>query len=180
MKRGPCGFGLARRLQQLGVECQVVAPSLTPTRSGDRVKTDRRDGRKLARLLRAGELTPVYIPEATDEAIRDLWQNFLERGARALPARVGAAASGHEGDLGRVSELDKGSERTHRAVRGGNARPVGQMAFATGGGSAHGDERLSDGGGYDRGERTGRGASLYPSASGDGVSGVGAEREVFQ
>jgi len=69
---GPCGFGLARRLEQLGVECQVVAPSLTPRRSGDRVKTDRRDARKLARLLRAGELTPVYIPEATDEAIRDL------------------------------------------------------------------------------------------------------------
>jgi transposase len=69
---GPCGFGLARRLKQLGVECAVVAPSLTPKRSGDRVKTDRRDARKLARLLRAGELTAVYIPEARDEAIRDL------------------------------------------------------------------------------------------------------------
>ena len=69
---GPCGFGLARRLRQLGVECEVVAPSMTPKRAGDRVKTDRRDARKLARLLRAGELTPVYIPEATDEAIRDL------------------------------------------------------------------------------------------------------------
>jgi transposase len=69
---GPCGFGLARRLRQLGVECEVVAPSMTPTRSGDRVKTDKRDARKLARLLRAGELTAVYIPEATDEAIRDL------------------------------------------------------------------------------------------------------------
>jgi len=71
-KAGPCGFGLARRLRQLEVECQVVAPSLTPTRSGDRVKTDRRDARKLARLLRAGELTAVYVPESTDEAIRDL------------------------------------------------------------------------------------------------------------
>jgi transposase len=69
---GPCGFGLARRLEQLGVGCEVVAPSLTPTRSGDRVKTDKRDARKLARLLRAGELTSVYIPEATDEAMRDL------------------------------------------------------------------------------------------------------------
>jgi transposase len=69
---GPCGFGLARRLRQLGVDCAVVAPSLTPTRSGDRIKTDKRDARKLARLLRAGELTSVYIPEATDEAIRDL------------------------------------------------------------------------------------------------------------
>jgi transposase len=69
---GPCGFGLARRLKQLGVECEVVAPSMMPKRSGDRVKTDRRDARKLARLLRAGELTAVYIPEPTDEAIRDL------------------------------------------------------------------------------------------------------------
>lgn len=69
---GPCGFGMARRLKQLGVECEVVAPSMTPTRAGDRVKTDKRDARKLARLLRAGELTAVYIPEATDEAMRDL------------------------------------------------------------------------------------------------------------
>jgi len=69
---GPCGFGIARRLGQLGVECAVVAPSLTPTRAGDRLKTDKRDARKLARLLRAGELTAIYIPEPTDEAIRDL------------------------------------------------------------------------------------------------------------
>jgi transposase len=69
---GPCGFGIARRLQQLGVECEVVAPSMTPKRAGERVKTDRRDARKLARLLRAGELTAVYIPEPTDEAMRDL------------------------------------------------------------------------------------------------------------
>jgi transposase len=69
---GPCGFGIARRLKQLGVECEVVAPSMTPKRAGDRVKTDKRDARKLARLLRAGELTAVYIPEPTDEAIRDL------------------------------------------------------------------------------------------------------------
>ena len=69
---GPCGFGIARRLRQLGVPCEVVAPSMTPTQAGDRVKTDKRDARKLARLLRAGELTSVYIPEATDEAMRDL------------------------------------------------------------------------------------------------------------
>jgi|SRR5215470_11122766 transposase len=69
---GPCGFGIARRLKQLGVRCEVVAPSLTPKRAGERLKTDRRDARKLARLLRAGELTAIYIPEPTDEAIRDL------------------------------------------------------------------------------------------------------------
>jgi transposase len=69
---GPCGFVIARRLRQLGVPCIVVAPSMTPRRSGERIKTDRRDAVKLARLLRAGELKAIYIPEPTDEAIRDL------------------------------------------------------------------------------------------------------------
>ena len=69
---GPTGFVLARRLRSLGFECEVVAPSLIPTRSADRVKTDRRDARKLAGLFRAGELTPVHIPDAADEVIRDV------------------------------------------------------------------------------------------------------------
>jgi len=69
---GPCGFGLARRLLQLKIQCQVIAPSLIPKRSGDRQKNDRRDALKLARLHRAGELTAVHIPEPTDEALRDL------------------------------------------------------------------------------------------------------------
>ena len=62
---GPCGFGIARRLEQLGVDCAVVAPSLTPTRAGDRLKTDKRDARKLARLLWAGELTAIYMSIAS-------------------------------------------------------------------------------------------------------------------
>jgi transposase len=69
---GPTGFVLARRLVQLKVHCTVVAPSLIPSRSGDRVKTDRRDALKLARLHRAGELTAVHVPDASDEAMRDL------------------------------------------------------------------------------------------------------------
>lgn len=69
---GPCGFGIARRLQQLKVSCLVAAPSLIPKHPGAPFKTDKRDARKLARLLRAGELTAVYVPEPTDEAIRDL------------------------------------------------------------------------------------------------------------
>ncbi len=69
---GPCGFVLARRLKQLGITCDVVAPSLTPKGSGDKIKTDRRDARMLARLHRAGELTAVHIPDERDEAIRDL------------------------------------------------------------------------------------------------------------
>jgi transposase len=69
---GPCGFGIARRLKQLKVPCLVAAPSLIPKPPGSPFKTDKRDARSLARLLRAGELTAVYIPEPTDEAIRDL------------------------------------------------------------------------------------------------------------
>ena len=69
---GPTGFVIARRFAQLGINCAVVAPSLIPNRSGDRVKTDPRDAAKLARLHRAGELTAVNVPDASDEAMRDL------------------------------------------------------------------------------------------------------------
>src|SRR5512147_731198 len=69
---GPCGFVIARRLKQLDVPCLVAAPSLIPKQPGSPFKTDKRDARAIARLLRAGELTAVYIPEPTDEAIRDL------------------------------------------------------------------------------------------------------------
>lgn len=66
---GPCGFVIARRLQQLKVPCLVAAPSLIPKQPGAPFKTDKRDARGLARLLRAGELTAVYVPESTDEAV---------------------------------------------------------------------------------------------------------------
>ena len=69
---GPCGFGIHRYLTAQGEDCVVVNPSSMPKRSGDRIKTDRRDGDALARLHRAGELTAIYIPTADDEALRDL------------------------------------------------------------------------------------------------------------
>ena len=69
---GPCGYGLQRQLAGLGATCTVVAPSLIPTRPGEWVKTDQRDAVKLARLLRAGELTSVWVPDAEHEAVRDL------------------------------------------------------------------------------------------------------------
>ena len=69
---GPCGYGLYRFLTGKGFECRVVAPSLIPKRPGDRVKTDRRDAMEIARLLRNGDLTSVYVPTVDDEAIRDL------------------------------------------------------------------------------------------------------------
>lgn len=69
---GPTGYVLYWQLTQLGVACEVIAPSLVPTKAGDRVKTDRRDAAKLARCHRAGELTAVWVPDAAHEALRDL------------------------------------------------------------------------------------------------------------
>jgi transposase len=69
---GPCGSWLYRYLTKKGYTCWVVALSLIPKKTGDRVKTDRRDAMQLARLMRSGDLTPVYVPAVDDEAIRDL------------------------------------------------------------------------------------------------------------
>lgn len=69
---GPTGYGLYRLITGLGHACTVVAPSLIPRKPGDRVKTNRRDAFGLARLLRAGELTAVWVPDAGHEAMRDL------------------------------------------------------------------------------------------------------------
>jgi transposase len=70
---GPCGYVLQRQLEAAaGVVCEVVAPSLIPVKPGERIKTDRRDARKLARLLRSEDLTAVHAPTSADEAVRDL------------------------------------------------------------------------------------------------------------
>jgi transposase len=78
---GPCGYGLYRRLMEKGVSCLVVAPSRIPKKPGERVKTDRRDAAQLARVLRSGDLTSVYVPTLDDEAVRDL--------SRAREASIG-------------------------------------------------------------------------------------------
>src|SRR5262245_4469867 len=69
---GPCGYGLYRSLTNKGHVCWGIAPSLIPKQPGDRVKTNRRDALTLARLLRSGDLTPVYVPQVEEEAMRDL------------------------------------------------------------------------------------------------------------
>ncbi len=69
---GPCGYGVYRQISEHGHDCQVIAPSLIPKKAGDRIKTDRRDALKLSHLLRAGELTPVWVPDAEQGAMRDL------------------------------------------------------------------------------------------------------------
>ena len=88
---GPCGYELYRLLASLGVACDVVAPSLTPVRPGDRVKTDRRDAKKLVRLYRAGELTFVRPPTPEQEGLRDLvrCRDDLRRARTAARHRIG-------------------------------------------------------------------------------------------
>ena len=69
---GPTGYVLYWQLAELGVRCEVIAPTLVPMKAGDRVKTDRRDAERLARSYRSGDLTPVWVPNEGSEALRDL------------------------------------------------------------------------------------------------------------
>ena len=69
---GPTGYALYWQLTRLGIHCDVIAPSLIPTKAGERIKTDRRDAEKLARSYRSGDLTSVWVPDARHEALRDL------------------------------------------------------------------------------------------------------------
>lgn len=92
---GPTGFGLARACSAAGIDCQVLAPSKLIRPSGDRVKTDARDARHLARLLHLGEVVSVAIPSAAQEAARDLvaYSRGLPRRSDECPAPVIEAAS---------------------------------------------------------------------------------------
>jgi len=69
---GPTGYAVYWQLEELGIACEVIAPTLVPVKTGERIKTDKRDARKLAQCHRAGELTPVFVPDAEHEALRDL------------------------------------------------------------------------------------------------------------
>ena len=95
---GPCGYWLSRYLTKKGHVCWVIAPSLIPKKPGDRVKTNRRDASKLARLMRSGDLTPVYVPKVEDEAIRDLCRARAEaiRDRKAAKFRLKAFLLRHD------------------------------------------------------------------------------------
>lgn len=97
---GPTGYGLYRHLCELGVPCVVVAPTLIPTKPGDQVKTDRRDALRLSQLLRAGELTAVWVPSEDDEALRDLVRarEFAKRDLRRARQRVSSFLLRHSVD----------------------------------------------------------------------------------
>ena len=84
---GPCGYKVHRQILSLGHNCQVVAPSRIPREPGERIKTDRRDAMKLARHLRAGNLTPVWVPDEEQEAMRDLTRARGDMKSQQLKAR---------------------------------------------------------------------------------------------
>src|SRR3989441_123077 len=88
---GPCGYVLYWQLTKLGVACAVIAPTLVPTKPGDRVKTDRRDAEKLARCHRASDLTAVWVPDAAHEALRGLGR--AREAAKADQLRAGHRVS---------------------------------------------------------------------------------------
>jgi len=115
---GPCGFGIYRMLRDRGHECWVVSPGMTPRSNADRVKTDRRDCLKLARLARAGELTPIHVPDEADEAVRDLVRAredavVLQRQVRQ---RLGAQHIAFEEYAQAVDEAGKRIERLEAAI----------------------------------------------------------------
>src|SRR4051812_47033944 len=105
---GPTGYELQRLLASMRVRCDVVAPSLIPRAPGDRVKTDRRDARRLARLHRAGELVAIRIPTETEEAVRDLCRARADvvddrRRGPPRPGQVGIPPrGGYPGRTGRA------------------------------------------------------------------------------
>jgi transposase len=124
---GPTGYALYWQLTALGVRCEVVAPTLVPRKPGDRVKTDRRDAEKLAILLSGGQLTPVWVPDAEHEALRDLvrareaakrdqlrarhrLQKFLLRQGRRAPAGIRAWTEKHLQWVRREVRFDRATQ----------------------------------------------------------------------
>jgi hypothetical protein len=203
---GPCGFVIARHLASQGIDCMVVAPSSIPKRSGDRVKTDRRDALMLARLARAGELAPVRVPDLCDEAVRDLVraredavreQRNARHRLKALLLRNGIAYAGKAAwtpahlrwladlklplpaqQIGFQEYLHSITESGARIARLEQALrdQLPGLAPAPAGAGADGDARCAT----DRGHDAGGGvAGLHPlcaPAPTDGLCGPGARR----
>ena len=146
---GPCGYGVYREIIETGHHCEVVAPSLIPRRAGERVKTDRRDALKLARLHRSGELTAVWVPDEEQEAIRDLTRAREDMKAIELKARqrLGAFLLRH----GRVYREGKSrwTQKHFRWLEGAEVRASGAA------GGVPGIHRYGVGGTHSGGESGG-------------------------
>jgi transposase len=126
---GPCGYGLYRQLTALGHDCVVVAPSLVPTRPGDRVNTDRRDAVTQACLFRSGELTPVWVPDDAHEAMRDLCR--ARQASVEVLRRARQQVSGFLLRHGRIYAEGKHWTRKHRSWLAAQRfeHPARQIAF---------------------------------------------------
>src|SRR2546425_386840 len=121
---GPTGFGLQRHLVECGIDCQVVAPGLVPQRPGDRIKTDPRDARRLARLLAGGLLEAIHVPSRELEAARDLVRAREDARLDRMRARDRHA------DRARARHRDRRLRplQERRAVHGvRRARPLGAL-----------------------------------------------------
>jgi transposase len=103
---GPCGYGLQRQIEGIGHPCEVVAPSLIPTRPSDRVKTDRRDALSLAKLHRASELTPVWVPNAAHSNSRPDPRRS-DHPLRAILSITAHLTSGRPDELALVENLQR-------------------------------------------------------------------------
>lgn len=127
---GSCGYNIQRQLAAMGLICRVCAPSLTPRKPGERIKNDRRDAIALARLLRAGELTYVWVPDALHEALRDLVRARHAAGKDVRRDRIRIQAFLLRCDL--RFEGKSWSTRHRRWLRGRQfAHPAQQVAFQT-------------------------------------------------
>ncbi|HSH70113.1 MAG TPA: IS110 family transposase [Deferrisomatales bacterium] len=126
---GPCGYEIHRHLSHRGIDCMVVAPGMIPKRSGDRIKNDRRDALSLARLHRAGELSPVYVAREEDEAMRDLVRGRED--AKIAEKRAKQQLSGFLLRHGRRYAGKKTWRRAHRRWLGEQsfAHPAQQIVF---------------------------------------------------
>jgi transposase len=147
---GPTGYALHRQVTAMGIDCIVVAPSLIPVRPGERIKTDKRDAAKLARLLRAGDLVAVWVPDEAGEALRDLVRarddaktdqlrarhrlsKFLLRRAVHPPGGVRAWSRAHETWLDKVvfaQAADQVVFEDHRSVARAAAERVKRLEGA--------------------------------------------------
>lgn len=126
---GPCGFTIYRMVQARGHQCWVVAPSNTPRRVRDRIKTDRRDSLKLAGLARAGELTAIYVPDLADEAMRDLVRTREDAVAMQRQARHRLAALLLRNDIRYVGKTAWTEAHRRWIARLNLPRPAQRIAF---------------------------------------------------
>ena len=120
---GPCGYEVYRQLTGMGFDCEVVAPSRIPKAPGERIKTDRRDAVKLARLSRGGELTPVWVPDEDREAMRDLVRARTSSGPSSRRASSWARFCCATGVAGRAGA---GRGRTTRGWTGSASSALGR------------------------------------------------------